>query len=57
MDQCLLSGLLEAIMDLDASFGLELRLGVCEWVLVQDHELHDTSLKESSINSLFFTNE
>jgi len=30
MDQNLLSGLVEAFMDLDGSFGLELRLGVCE---------------------------
>jgi len=30
MDQNLLSGLLEGIMDLDGSFGLEHRLGVCE---------------------------
>jgi len=30
MNQSLLSRLLEAIMDLDGSFGLELRLGVCE---------------------------
>jgi len=45
MDQSLLSGLLEAIMDLDGSFGLELRLGVCEWVLLQNHKLYDISLK------------
>jgi len=32
MHQSLLSGLLEAIMDLHGSFGLKLRLGVCEWV-------------------------
>jgi len=56
IDQSLLSGLLEAIMDHDGSFGLELRLGVCEWVLVQNHELHDISLKKSSINSICFTN-
>jgi len=37
----LLSGLHEAIMNLDGSFGLELRLGVCGWVLVQNHELHE----------------
>jgi len=30
MDQSLLNGLFEAIMDLDGSFGLELRLGMCE---------------------------
>jgi len=57
MDQSLLSGLLEAIMDLDGRFGLELRLGVYEWFLVQNHELHDTPLKESSINSLCFTSK
>jgi len=56
MDQNLLSGLLEAIMELDESFGVELRLGVCEWALVQNHQLHDISLKESFINSLCFTN-
>jgi len=56
MDESLLSGLLEAIMDLDRSLGLELTLGVCEWVLVQNHELHDISLKVSSINSLCFKN-
>jgi len=32
MDQRLLSGLLEAIVEFDGSFGLELRLGVCESV-------------------------
>jgi len=57
MDQSLLSGLLEAIIELDGGFGLELRLSVCEWVLVQNHELHDISLKESSINSICFTNK
>jgi len=57
MDQSLLSGLLKANMDPDGSFGLEPRLGVCEWVLVQNHELHDISLKESSIYSLCFTNK
>jgi len=30
MDQSLQSGLLEAIIELDGSFGLELRLEVCE---------------------------
>jgi len=30
MDQSLQNGLLEAIMEIDESFGLELRLGVCE---------------------------
>jgi len=30
MDQSLRNGLVEAILDLHASFGLELRLGVCE---------------------------
>jgi len=57
MDQSLLSELLEGIMDLDGSFGLELRLCVSEWVLVQNHELHDISLKESSINSLCLINK
>jgi len=57
MDQSLLSGLLETIIELDGGFGLELRLSVCEWVLVQNHELHDISLKESSINSICFTNK
>jgi len=49
MDQSFPSALLEAIKDLDGSFGLELRLDVCEWVLVQNHELHCISLKVSSI--------
>jgi len=37
MNQNLLSGLLEVIMDLDGSFCLELRLCVWEQVLVQNH--------------------
>jgi len=54
MDQSLQSGLLEAIIELDGSFGLGLRLGVCECVLVQNHELHDISLKSKLHKSKLF---
>jgi len=40
--------MLEAIIDLDGSFG-QLRLGMCECGFGQNHELHDISLKKSSI--------
>jgi len=57
MDQSLLIRLLDAIMELDGSFSLELRLGVCEWVLVQNHELHGISLNVSSKSLFCLTNK